>query len=282
MSVMKDLNPLVSVIIPTYNRADVLDRAIESVLNQTYENFELIIIDDGSTDKTFEQLAKYESSTKVQTFSINNHGVSFARNLGIKKASGEFIAFLDSDDEWLAHKLASQMDYLKNYPEVNWIHTEEIWIRNGVRVNPMKKHQKGGGDQFLASIDLCLISPSTVLLKKELLLEEGGFDETYPVCEDYNLWLDLSLKHPIGFISEACIRKYGGHEDQLSRKYFAMDYYRVKTLDRLLKTKILNKDQFEKTKSVLLKKSKILLKGFIKHNNLIHYDEVLNIQNFHK
>ena len=158
---------------------------------------------------------------------IKNQGVSVARNKGIQAASGDWIAFLDSDDEWLPQKLQKQVDYLERHPEIKLIHSDEMWIRNGVRVNPHKKHQKGGEDQYLPSLLMCMISPSATVMKKETLFSLGLFDESYPCCEDYDLWLKFTSLYPVGFINEMLIKKYGGHQDQLSQKYQAMDYWRV-------------------------------------------------------
>lgn len=271
-------NPLVSVIIPTFNRSSVIQRSVQSVLSQSYSNLELIIVDDGSTDDTLNLLSSFEEDKRVRVFSQNNHGVSQARNFAIKKAKGEYISFLDSDDEWLINKLEKQIDFILANPEYLWCHTEEIWIRNGIRVNPKKKHSKGGGNQFIPSLSMCMISPSTVLIHKSIFKKFGMFREDYPVCEDYDLWLKISSQLEIGFIETAQIKKYGGHDDQLSRKYFAMDYYRIKSIHSLLTNEKLTSEVYESAKNILLKKSKILLKGYIKHNNLKDYDEVKNIQ----
>ena len=175
--------PDVSVIIPTYNRASFISRAVESVLNQSFKKWELIIVDDGSTDNTQDILKIYENQTRIKLLKTKNRGVSAARNLGVRQALGYWIAFLDSDDQWLPEKLEKQMrESLKN-PGVSIIHGNEIWIRRGVRVNPMKKHQKKGGDIFSQALGLCCISPSTVLIKKKLFDEVGGFRENFPVCE---------------------------------------------------------------------------------------------------
>jgi len=268
---MSDLNPLVSVIIPTFNRASTIDRAIKSVLGQTYKNFELIVVDDGSTDNTFELIKSYPINEIIKT---KNHGVSSARNQGILLAKGEWIALLDSDDEWLPKKLEWQINKIRNSPSCVCVHGEEIWIRNGVRVNPMKKYKKGEGDQFIPSLGLCSISPSTVLLKKEIFATIGHFREDYPVCEDYDLWLKLTSLYPVEFVSTPLIYKYGGHEDQLSRKFVAMDYYRVKSIDWILQNYKLKPQKYDAAVDILMKKAKVLLNGYNKHNNLENYGEI--------
>ena len=270
---------LFSVIIPTYNRANILSRAIDSVLAQTYRNFELIVVDDGSTDETLRLLESY--GNKITVLAQQNKGVSSARNFGIICAAGEVITFLDSDDSWLPYKLQKQADYFKEYPEIQLVHGEEIWIRNGKRVNPKNKHKKSGGDIFENSLSLCLISPSAVAVKKTLLDQIGGFDENFVVCEDYDLWLKITSQHKVGFIEEPIIQKYGGHDDQLSRKFFAMDYWRVKSMDRILEIRDLSEKRVQKVKGEIIYKSKILIQGYKKHQNFENLEEVESILQKH-
>lgn len=257
------MKPKVTVIIPTFNRAYALSRSIDSVLSQTYKNVELIVVDDGSIDETQELLKSYP---EIIVLSQKNAGVSSARNLGIEKATGEYVAFLDSDDEWLRHKLEYQIDFLINNPNYKWLHSQEIWIRNGVQVNQMKKHKKGGGDQFVPALDLCFISPSTVLMHISLL-SDFKFREDFPVCEDYDLWLKLLVNYHIGFLAEPLIKKYGGHEDQLSFKYFAMDFYRIKSIRWVLDNMELDDERRFQAQEVFKRKIEILKKGALKHQN---------------
>lgn len=257
---------MVSVIIPTHNRASVLRRALDSVLCQDFNDFEVIVVDDGSTDSTFDliELWQKQSAFSIRYFKTENRGVSAARNFGAREARGLWLAFLDSDDEWLPHKLSAQMNLTK---EFRWVHGEEVWIRNGVRVNAMKKHAKAGGRQFLRSVELCCISPSTVLIERELFASAGGFREDFPVCEDYELWLRLAAREEIGFISEPLIRKYGGHDDQLSRRYKAMDFFRVKALRPFLSSWSIGPEERKEVARSIAARCEILLKGFEKHDN---------------
>ena len=266
--------PIVNVVIPTFNRAYCIEKAIVSVLNQTFKDFELWVIDDGSTDNTDELLNKYKSDKRFNYFKIKNAGVSKARNIGVSKSESEWIAFLDSDDEWLEDKLERQIQYVKEHSDCKLIHGEELWVRNGKRVNPKKIHKKSGGDIFERSLGLCLISPSAVMLKKDLFIEMNGFDEDFIVCEDYDLWLKICSRYEVGYLSEPVLIKYGGHEDQLSAKYFAMDYYRIKSMHQLNENKNLNKLKKIALFNMIIKKSKILLKGYQKHNNLKDYSEI--------
>ena len=261
----------ISVVIPTFNRAHTLKRCIDSVLAQSFAPIEILIVDDGSTDETSELLRYYEN--KIITYKTENRGVSAARNFAVAKSTGDWIALLDSDDEWLPNRLKDQADYLKQFPNLNLVHGEEIWIRNGKRVNQKKIHKKTGGYIYQNCLPLCCISPSASLIKKETLLKLGGFDESYPVCEDYDLWLKFTSKYEVGFIDEPIIVKYGGHEDQLSRKYFAMDLWRVRAMSRMLEEK-LQKDDRKATIEHIITKSKILIQGYQKHNNLTDLPEV--------
>ena len=181
----------VTVIIPTFNRGYCLAESIQSVLDQSFTDFELIVVDDGATDNTPAVMNQFPGIHKISM--KKNQGVSFARNRGMEQARGEWIAFLDSDDLWERHKLVTQMKWVERHPDCHAVYTDEIWIRNGVRVNPMNKHRKYSGDIFRYCLPLCIVSPSSVLLRAELLNEVGGFDESMPVCEDYDLWLRICL-----------------------------------------------------------------------------------------
>lgn len=269
-------SPLFSVIIPVYNRETTIERAINSVKDQSFKNFELIIVDDGSTDGSSNILSSLSLPFSFKVLRTYNKGVSASRNLGCQSANGEWLAFLDSDDEWLPNKLELQHNVIQGSDHV-LVHGEEIWIRNGVRVNQMKKYSKGGGDQFIPSLHLCAISPSTTVIRKDIFEELDGFREDYPVCEDYDLWLKVTSKYPVGFCKEALIKKYGGHDDQLSRKFKAMDYWRVKSLKWILENRELPNEKKDALVNVLSKKCRILLVGYEKHNNMENFQEVSNI-----
>jgi len=257
--------PKVSIIIPTYNRCAWIKNAIDSVLQQTYQNFELLIIDDGSTDITKSVLTKYENSIKY--FYQENKGPSSARNLGIRKAKGEFISFLDSDDRWLKRKLETQVKLAESDPNIKICYTDEIWIRNGIRVNQKNIHKKHSGWIYQKCLPLCIISPSSVLMHREVFEEVGTFDEEQTVCEDYDLWLRMSNVYPIRFINKPLIVKYGGHADQLSQKYWGMDRYRIKAMVKMLDTDQLSAENRMATIRVLHKKCRILANGFLKRGN---------------
>jgi len=252
----------ISIIIPTYNRCSLLKRALNSVYQQSYVNHEVIVIDDGSTDKTTAMIA--DCFPQVNCYSQSNKGVSAARNMGINKSSGEWIAFLDSDDEWLPEKLEKQISLLNANPEYKICHTEELWIRDGVRVNQMKKHKKQGGWIFPQCLPLCAMSPSSIMIHHSLFNELGDFDSNLPACEDYDLWLRITAKYPVLYIEEPQIKKYGGHEDQLSKKHWGMDRYRITALQKILAGGTLSNENKEKAIVMLLKKCKVFKNGALK------------------
>ena len=251
-------SPLVSVIVPTYNRAHMLKEAIDSVLAQSYTRFELIVVDDGSTDATNALLKSYGHS--IKTIYQENRGVSAARNSGIRAASGELIALLDSDDYWLPEKLTAQVDLFVTQPQAIICQTEEIWIRNGVRVNPKQRHKKQSGMIFEASLHLCLISPSAVMMRKSLLDKVGTFDEKMPACEDYDLWLRITCRYPAHLIPKQLIVKRGGHDDQLSRLP-ELDKYRIASIVKMLLNEKLSTDQYAAACDMLGWKCRIYAQG---------------------
>ena len=163
----------VSVIIPTYNRGEVLEQAIKSVLNQTYQNYEIIVVDDGSTDNTHRILEKY--GHKIRYYSKLHGGVSSSRNFGLEKSEGSWVAFLDSDDYWLPEKLERQIEFVRQNPEFLIVQTDEKWIRRGKFVNPMQKHRKYGGWIFKQCLPLCIVSPSAVMVHQRVFNDVGVF-----------------------------------------------------------------------------------------------------------
>jgi glycosyltransferase involved in cell wall biosynthesis len=254
---------VVSVIIPTFNRAQKVVRAISSVLSQAFTDVEIIVVDDGSTDGTKKEVEQFDHRVTYVAHS-SNLGVSAARNTGIKRSGAPLIAFLDSDDHWFPEKLAVQVCFFNDHPKAVACQTEELWIRNGRRVNPMKKHLKPSGNIFEASLKLCLVSPSAVMLKQSLLDEVGFFDEDLPVCEDYDLWLRISCRYPVHLISEPLVVKEGGHPDQLSASHKGMDRFRIKALVKLIKNGALNERQRKATLEELSSKCRIYGNGCLK------------------
>jgi glycosyltransferase involved in cell wall biosynthesis len=264
----------VSVIVPTYNRAGLLEQAIDSVLAQTFASFELIVVDDGSTDETSALLSGYAGRIRIKR--QINRGVSAARNVGIAAASGEFIALLDSDDYWLPAKLARQVAFFDAHPAEMICQTEEIWVRDGVRVNPKRRHQKFGGMIFEKSLPLCLISPSAVMLRKSLLDEVGVFDERLPACEDYDLWLRITWKYPVHLIPLPLIVKRGGHPDQLSRMP-ELDKYRIRSIVKILRQDCLSPPQRVAALTTLEQKCHVYANGCLKRGRPDEADFYLSL-----
>ena len=264
MPMAKDPNLLVSVIIPSYDRWPMLGEAVDSVLAQTAREYELIVVDDGSTDETPRRLRDY--GARLTMLSQSRRGVAAARNLGARQASGQYLAFLDSDDLWHPLKLERQLAFMESNLEVEICQTDEIWVRNGVRVNPRHKHRKPSGDIFRASLALCLVSPSAVMMRRDLFERVGGFDESLPVCEDYDLWLRIAKDTEVPLIPETLVTKRGGHADQLSRSTWGFDRFRVHSIANLLETG-LDGEKAGWALEAMAKKVTILTQGFRKRGN---------------
>lgn len=269
----------ISIIIPTFNRASVIMRAIQSVFNQTFHDYELIVVDDGSTDDTQSLLSDLIKTQKIKYIKQDNAGVSAARNLGAKNSFGEWLAFLDSDDEWLPKKLEEQILFLNKNENIQVVYGQEIWMRKGKRVNQGLAHQKYGGWIFDKCVQQCFIAPTSVMLKKKLFNELNGFNEEFAVCEDYDLWLKISSQYEIGYIDNPIVVKYGGHEDQLSMKFKAMDMWRLRSLLNIYKTRSLSLENANVVIAAMNEKSIILKNGYLKYENSDGVREVESIMN---
>ena len=252
-------SPRISAIIPTFNRAHLLPRAVDSILSQTLPPHSVIIVDDGSTDGT-EKLIK-KNYPEIKYLKQDNLGVSAARNAGITATSCEWLAFLDSDDEWLPEKLARQIEVLNLAPAMKICHSDEIWIRNGKRVNPLKKHSKSGGWMFKKALPICCISPSSAMIHRSVFDNVGLFEESLPACEDYDLWLRVTSSYPVLYISEKLVVKHGGHQNQLSEKYWGMDRFRIQALENIILSGNLSDENLNDAKQMLQEKTKIFSNG---------------------
>jgi glycosyltransferase involved in cell wall biosynthesis len=256
----------ISVIIPTYNRIFFLKRSIDSVLEQSLKPYEVIIVDDGSSDGTSTMIKK--NYPKINLICQENKGVSAARNIGIRASSGDWVCFLDSDDEWKKNKLNEQMLAIKKNTNYSFCHSNEEWIKNGKKINQKKKHKKYGGDIFKECLDMCRISPSSVMINKSVFDDIGFFNEDLVVCEDYELWLRICAHYKVLFVDEPLIIKYGGHEGQLSNSIESIEYYRIKALEYLLSTEMTYENKKEAVK-ILLFKLGIYLNGLKKRNKIL-------------
>ncbi|MBL4622578.1 MAG: glycosyltransferase family 2 protein [Immundisolibacteraceae bacterium] len=259
----------VTVVIPTFNRRELLLRALASVYQQSLQPTQVIVVDDGSTDGT--GMAVKNHYPQVEYLWQPNRGVSSARNSGIGIARHPWIALLDNDDEWLPDKLETQFARLHRDPHLQVCHCEEIWIRNGRRVNQGKRHAKSEGDLFLECLPLCAMSPSSVLIHRTVFDQIGLFDEQLPACEDYDLWLRITAHFEVALVTEPQILKYGGHADQLSRAFWGMDRFRIRALQRLLTAGGLRSDQYRAALDMLASKTKVYAAGAQKRGRL---DEV--------
>jgi glycosyltransferase involved in cell wall biosynthesis len=216
-------------------------------------------VDDGSNDGTGRLVQ--DRYPQVHYLRQDNRGVSAARNLGITWAHGEWLALLDSDDAWLPGKLEAQTAALAAQPDHRLCHTEEIWIRNGRRVNPMKKHAKQGGWIFRQCLPLCVISPSSALVHRSLFEDVGLFDEELPACEDYDLWLRVCAGEPVAFVDAPQILKHGGHADQLSRRHWGMDRFRIRALEKLMAAGGLAPPDLAAACEMLIRKAEVVASG---------------------
>jgi GT2 family glycosyltransferase len=273
--------PACACIIPTHNRPAQTLAAVESVLAQTAGDLECIVVDDGSTDDTPDRLAALRDP-RLRIVRQPQRGVAAARNHGVALASSPWIAFLDSDDLWLPRKMECQLAYMAANPALRISQTEEIWIRHGARVNPMKKHRKNGGELFARSLELCVISPSAVVLARSLFDEVGGFDETFPVCEDYDLWLRITCREPVGYLAEPLAVKHGGHADQLSRATPVMDQWRIRAIDKLLRTGHLMEPQRQAAVAELERKCRIVAQGCRKRGRADEAERLLALARDHR
>lgn len=275
----------VTVVVPTYNRSELVCRALTSVFSQTHPAEEVLVIDDGSTDETAERVASQFPRAILRQ--QENRGVSAARNHGIRAARSPWIALLDSDDEWHPRKLERQFAALRSRPHCV-CHCDEIWIRGGQRVNPGLRHAKRGGRIYRESLPLCAISPSAVLLERRVFSAVGLFDESLPVCEDYDMWLRVTARFAVLLVDEPLVVKYGGHADQLSRSRWGMDRFRVPALERAWRTLDLAGEERRATLEVLTEKLQILLAGAVKRERcdlvrelaprLSHYRHLLSLE----
>ncbi len=240
----------------------MLKRALLSVYSQTLLPAEVAVIDDGSTDET--EVMLRQEFPQINYHYQQNLGVSAARNRGIQQATGDWLAFLDSDDEWLPEKLANQKAALTANPEYKVCHTEENWIRNGTRVDVPRKYTKKGGWIFSHCLPLCAISPSTVLIHRSVFTNVGLFDAQLLACEDYDLWLRITASYPVLLVEQPQINKHGGHEDQLSNAFWGMDRFRISALKKIIDEGQLSEQNRLVAVNMLVKKATIYLNGVIK------------------
>jgi len=270
--------PFISVIIPSHNRKNRLIRAMESVLAQTYTDFEMAVVDDGSTDGSFKAVRSNFRDNSIRYITLpHNCGVSRARNEGVAHTSAPWIAFLDSDDIWHPEKLEKQYKWIQKHPSIRILQTRELWIRNGKRVNPPRTHQKTSGDIFAVSLQRCMITPSSVILQRSLFEEMGGFNESLPACEDYDLWLRIADTYPVGLIDEYLLTRFGGHPDQLSSCVPSLDRFRIRSMLDLLTGGGMDREHERLVREMLTKKAMIVANGYKKRGNIQLFEQYKTI-----
>jgi len=268
--------PKISVIIPTFNRKELLKLAISSILEQTMKDFELIVVDDGSTDQTQRLVESFGKD--IRYIYQENKGVSSARNRGIREARGEYLAFLDSDDRWVKDKLKIQIQALEERPEYLISHTEELWYRRGRLLNPKRIHEKRAGDIFKQSLRLCSVSTSTAVVRRELFSKISCFDESMPVCEDYDLWLRATASHSVLLVNHPLTLKDGGRADQLSQQFIGqMDKFRIYAICKLIDSGTLSDEKYRLAFKELERKCRIYGNGCLKRGKVEEGEDYLNL-----
>lgn len=205
------LQPLVSVVIPAYNSERWIEETLKSVLNQTYPNIEVIVVDDGSTDNTFSIVDKFKN--RVKYLQKKNGGSASARNMGIRKSVGEWIALLDADDLWITDKIQTQMDYLKNHTDVYWVYSDAYIFSDKVakdeyRIGSTTKMFSGDVLEPLIMEDF--IPSPTPVINRKVFNDVGIFDESIKRSEDWDLWLRIAAHYKVGFVDKP-LAKYRMH-----------------------------------------------------------------------
>jgi glycosyltransferase involved in cell wall biosynthesis len=246
----------------------MLLEAIDSVLAQSTPAFELIVIDDGSTDGTAEHLARLAETIRIKIDRIDHRGPAAARNRGVAIARAPLVAFLDSDDLWSPTKLERQLKFMRGNPGCAISQTGEIWIRNGRRVNPGRRHRKRAGDIFIDSLRTCLVGMSSVMIRGDLFHSSGGFDEQMTAAEDYDLWLRILIDHEAGLLDEALVTRRGGHPDQTSATPPALDRFRILALAKLLADSRLSPARRASVVEVLAEKCRIYAGGLVRRGRI--------------
>lgn len=257
---------LVSIIIPTFNRLELLKRAIASIEAQTYTNYELIIVDDASSDGTLDYLMMLDHITLSLS---DNRGVSYARNRGVGMANGEYVAFLDSDDTWHEDKLSQQVAFHQSNPEIKCSFGEEKWFRFDKEVKRPKKYEAPNLVTFKELLEFTFIGPSSVMIDTTFYKELEGFDEELAVCEDFDLWLRITAHTGMHLAPKVCINKYAGDFEQLSTSVLSLEPYRI--------TALLKHQEHSFVREIIEKKLAIIKKGAVKHQN----KELLNFCKLH-
>ncbi|MBT3274794.1 MAG: glycosyltransferase family 2 protein [Spirochaetales bacterium] len=303
---LPESEPAISVIIPVYNRFRLLSEAVGSVLSQTFKDYELILVDDGSDDPlvrisrtgllaSTEALteasrqggisctlpAGLEKPTSFRCLRIDHTGMpGAARNRGAEAARGRYIAFLDSDDLWLPDKLKRQYSLMEGKKECRISHTRELWLRNGKTVSQKSQKHQREGQLFNDSLVKCIVGPSTVMMDRKLYLEHGGFREDLEIGEDYELWLRILASNPISYVDAPLTIKRAGHGDQLTGKYGHIEYFRIQALKDLVDRGSVAAENLSAARTELSRKCRIYSSGSAKRGketDAAYYRELANM-----
>jgi glycosyltransferase involved in cell wall biosynthesis len=207
---MHDQDPKVSVVIPTYNRAHLIPRAIQSVLNQTYQDLEIVVVDDGSTDNTEELIKNFKDERIRYILNSKNKGASAARNTGIKASNGNYIAFQDSDDEWFPDKLEQQMEVFRDAPpEIGVVYSGLYRIEADKKIYlPSNRFTQKEGNIHNELLKGNFVGTPTVLIKKECFENTKYFDESLLAYEEWELWIEISKHYLFKYINKPLLRAY--------------------------------------------------------------------------
>lgn len=276
----------IDVIVPYFNRYPLVKDCIQSILQQKDVHVHLYVIDDCSNQQQANLLREYCHNVslpkQINLYYIylhKNNGPAYCRNYGAKLGKSPYLSFLDSDDQWEETKLLKQIKFLKDNPNIYYVHTNEKWVKNNVIITPQKKHIKQGGYFIKRLLKSCLISPSSILLKRSFWdnLFPRHFNPAFRVAEDYEFWLRINLLYPAGYIDEKLTIKYAGDWEQLSQTK-EIDRNRVLALHRLYRL-YAKHPQFQNIKSQWYKeviyKLNILIKGSIKYKKENKINEYL-------
>ncbi|MBN2509726.1 MAG: glycosyltransferase family 2 protein [Spirochaetales bacterium] len=263
----KGVKTVISVIIPTYNRARLLGECLASVCEQTWADKEVIVVDDGSDDETREIVKSFSHIRYLQCGHSGFPGIP--RNTGAAEAQGDWLAFLDSDDVWKPDKLSAQYEYISGLERAGetcrLVHTREIWDRCGTTISQKGQKHRRSGDVFADALKKCMIGPSTVMMRKDTFFELGGFDETLEIAEDYELWLRVTDRYPVHYLDIPLTVKRAGDWDQLSAKYGQIEVFRIQALEKLAAGyPWASPDHERMAREELMRKYRIYMKGLEK------------------
>lgn len=269
----------VSVVLPTHNRANILEKSLQSVVNQTYRNLEIIVVSDGSTDNTDTLLSEYKTSdSRINYISYHpNKGGNHARNVGIKNATGDFIAFLDDDDEWVPEKIHLQIQEFMKNPKVGLIYTGAEIIYNKNKLSYKSTPKKFGDLSKDILISNYIGSTSSVMVKTSILAVSGEFDEKLKAQQDYDLWIRICQLTSIGFVSKPLLKYHNYNStkqisDDLEKYVDSIVYinkkyeYLYKKVDDIIKVKHRQSSyMFLSTKSLRNNNPKVARRYILKH-----------------